>query len=339
MHRTRVGVLRGGPSPEYDVSLKSGQSILNTLPAEDFNVTDVFISKDGVWHVHGLPISEAQAADKFDVFFNALHGRYGEDGTLQGILDSLGARYTGSGKLASLLAMNKASAKRAFKMAGIKTAAHIVIALQDDGNLIIERDGVENFSHIDQLADLAREIFLTFPQPAVIKPLDSGSSVDVHIVHGASEIASALTSVLENNDNIIIEEFIRGVEATCGVIDGFREKENYVLPPVEILPPKENKFFNFDAKYSGKSQEICPGRFPRDVKEQLEHVAKTAHYTLGLRHYSCSDFIVTPKGSVYILETNSLPGLTPESLLPKGLIAVGSSLEEFASHIVRVAQD
>jgi D-alanine-D-alanine ligase len=110
------------------------------------------------------------------------------------------------------------------------------------------------------------------------------------------------------------------------------------LPPVEIIPPKENRFFDFDAKYSGKSQEICPGRFTREVKEQLEHAAKTAHHTLGLRHYSRSDFIVTPKGSVYILETNSLPGLTPESLLPKSLNAVGSNLGEFASHIVRIAQ-
>ena len=131
---------------------------------------------------------------------------------------------------------------------------------------------------------------------------------------------------------VLIEEFIKGKEATCGVVEKFREEPIYSLLPVEIIAPKDFDFFDFEAKYSGKSSEVCPGNFSAKENETIQKMAKEVHKILGLRHYSRTDFIVNPKRGVYVLEANTLPGLTKESLFPKSLKAVGSSLSHFGSY-------
>lgn len=320
--KIRVAVLRGGPSSEYEVSLKSGGEVLKSLP-EKYEGIDVFISKDGVWHVHGIQRSPTDALKHVDVAFLALHGQYGEDGKVQRILDHIGIPYTGSEAFASALAMNKHHTKGALKRFGdkIKLAAHKMFTRDDVAKL-----GVH-------------EIFRLSPHPAAVKPASAGSSVGIAIVRNFFELEEALAKALEHSDAVIIEEFVEGREATCGVLEGFRGERLYALPTVEIVPKKSSAFFDYEAKYGGESLEVCPGNFDEATKRAIEEAARAAHQALGLRHYSRSDFIVHPKRGVYFLEVNTLPGLTPESLLPKSVRAVGASFPEFLDHVINLALD
>jgi D-alanine-D-alanine ligase len=181
------------------------------------------------------------------------------------------------------------------------------------------------------------EVFRTFPQPSVIKPAASGSSVGVTIAKSFGEFAAGVRKAFQHSAQVIVEQFIAGKEATVGVIDRLRGQKHYGLPPVEIVPPTTCTFFNYTAKYGGDSVERCPGNFSRTETDELVRVARLAHEVLDLRHYSRSDFMVTPKGEVYFLESNTLPGLTNESLLPKSLSAVGVSVPQFIDHVVDLA--
>jgi D-alanine-D-alanine ligase len=256
-----------------------------------------------------------------DVVFNALHGEYGEDGKLQQILDNSNVKYTGSGALASAIAMNKIQTKKIFEKYGIKTPIYRIV-----------EKGEEN-------EELAMQIFKSFPMPAIIKPNGSGSSNGITLVKTCKDILPALKKSFKYAKTTLIEECISGKEATCGVIENFRNHKIYPLPPIEIKKPRDNDFFDFDAKYSGKSEEICPGNFSKKETELIQKAAIEAHKALGLRHYSRSDFIVNPKRGVYILETNTLPGLTKESLMPKAIKAVGSSLTQFLDHVIGMAME
>jgi D-alanine-D-alanine ligase len=318
MAKKKVGVLRGGPSSEYEVSLKSGKSVIDNL-SNKYEVLDIFISKDGVWHYQGVPIKPVDIFKKVDVIFNALHGAYGEDGTVQKILDQFSVPYTGSTALASAIGMNKVLSKKIYKSNNLKTPLHLTISKKNN-----------NSSEIIK-------IFKSFPMPAIVKPVSGGSSVGTAIAKTLLELESAIDDALQYSDQALIEEFIFGREATCGVVDNFRNELNYSLLPVEIRKPSNATFFDYDAKYSGKSEEICPGNFTAVEKEMIQKIAKEAHKALGLRHYSRSDFIIHPKRGIYILETNTLPGLTSESLLPKSLQAVGCSLPDFFDHLIKLA--
>jgi len=318
MTKKKVGVLRGGPSSEYEVSLKTGKSVIDSL-ADKYEVLDIFISKDGVWHHMGVPIKPENIFKKVDVIFNALHGSYGEDGTVQTLLDQFAIPYTGSTALASAVGMNKVLSKKVYKNAGLKTPLHTTV----------NKDN-HSFAEITKL-------FKSFPMPAVVKPVSGGSSVGTAIAKTLFELDCAINDALLYSDTALVEEFILGKEATCGVVDDFRQEPVYTLLPVEIRKPSESAFFDYNAKYGGKSQEICPGNFTAEEKKVIQEMAKEAHKALGLRHYSRSDFIIHPRRGVYILETNTLPGLTGESLLPKSLQAVGCSLPDFLDHLIRLA--
>ncbi len=321
MHRIRVGVLRGGPSNEYEVSLKTGATILNNLPTEKYSPREIFIDKNGVWHVEGKPSLPSDVLTHVDVVVNALHGYYGEDGKVQHILESHGTPFTGSGSFASAIGMNKLLTKDIFKKEKIKTPQHKLVESKNDVT-----------------KDFLLEIFKSFPLPVIVKPSASGSSVGVTLVKSFQGFEPAIFKAFEHGDVVMIEEYIPGVEATVGVIDDFRDQSLYALPPVEIRPREE--FFDYDAKYSdGESGaiEIVPGNFSFEVKTELEELAKKVHIALGLDHYSRTDFIVSPRRGIYVLETNTLPGLTPTSLMPKSMNAVGITLPHFLDHIVQLA--
>ena len=175
-----------------------------------------------------------------------------------------------------------------------------------------------------------------FSLPYIVKPVSAGSSIGVSLVKSRDDFVAALAKAFESGDSVMIEEYIPGVEANVGVIQGFRGMDMYALPPVEIRPSVGN-IFDYIEKYGGGSKEIVPATFPTLIKKELERLAIAAHEALGLRHYSRSDFIVTPRRGIYILETNSLPGLTQESIVPKALKAVGSSLSEFSDHLISLA--
>lgn len=317
MSKLRVAVLRGGPSSEYDVSLKTGASVLKHLDREKYQPLDVFIDKDVKWHVDGVATDPLDLRHRADVAWNALHGSYGESGEVQRLLESIDVPYTGSGVVASAVAMHKAKAKEVFVRHGLSVAPGIEVELSvvNDGDV--------------------REIFRSLPPPYIVKPISGGSSVGMSIAYSISELHDALMRASEHSSNVLIESMIRGREATCGIIDGFRGERFYALMPIEIVPSQDSSFFDYDAKYSGKSQEICPGRFSLEESVAIQDAARKAHVALGARHYSRSDFIVTPK-NIYILEINTAAavGLTEESLMPKALAAVGCSLKEFLDHVI-----
>lgn len=322
--RTVVGVLRGGPSSEYEVSLKSGANMLSALDKDKYEPRDVFIDRQGQWHSFGAPMSPERALRGIDVAINVVHGEYGEDGRLHEVLDSLAVPYTGSNAKASVLAFNKARTKQAVKKLGIKTPRALLIDKKDIG------DDIEGFS---------LRVFRSFPHPAIVKPAIGGSSVGITIVNNYQSLAWALEQAFRICEQALIEEYIRGREATVGVIDGFRGEKTYALLPIEIIPPKENPFFDYDAKYSGKSIERVPGNFTGREKDELMQAARAAHEALGASHYSRSDFIVGRRG-VFFLETNNpqAVGMTSQSLFPKSLEAVGSSLSQFLDHVITLAR-
>lgn len=320
MSRFKVAVLRGGAGNEHDVSLKSGANILAGVERIGHTGVDIFIDKSGVWHMRGVPTTPEKALRDVDVAWNVLHGTPGEDGSLQRVLDRLGIPYTGSGAYASATAFNKALTKDILKNHGVRMPRHVLLSVSPD----LERE--------------AREAFSAFSPPVVVKPVSSGSSVGVRLAKTFSDFWEAVKDAFGHSSSVMVEEYIKGKEATAGVVEGLRGEKLYPLLPVEIIPPPTHAIFDYDAKYSGESTERVPGNFTREETSELQRLAQTVHDALGLRHYSRSDFVVSPRG-VYFLEVNNAAGvgMTNESLLPKSLAAAGMSTDEFFDHIIKLA--
>ncbi len=322
MRCTEVAVLRGGPSSEYDVSLKTGAGVIAALYDDPVCVRDITITKRGEWMVGGFVKTPEQALTGVDVVFIALHGTYGEDGTVQRILERIGVPYTGSRPYASALAMNKALTKDFLKSQGIRMPQH----------LRLSREGVAD------IRQTANSIEKLFGPEYVIKPVSGGSSIDTKMAQGGTELAAVLADIFERVDSVLVEERIRGKEATVGVLEQYRNDKHYVMPAIEIVPPAAADFFSADVKYTGETEEICPGRFTSSERDELLRTARDIHKTMGLRHYSRSDFIMTNNGA-YFLEVNTLPGLTEASLFPKAIEAVGGSYKELVTHLLRLAMN
>lgn len=213
--RKVVGVLRGGPSREYDVSLKTGASVLEHLDRERYEPRDIFLDRQGAWHVHGVAVEPEKALKGVDVAFNAMHGDYGEDGQLQRTLDKLGVPYTGSGAFASALAYNKAQAKEAVAKLGVKVPHGLVLEPAREG----------------EIDALARRLFRSFPHPAIVKPVSGGSSHGTHVAHTYHGLEHALAQAAAHSPKILIEEYIPGRDVSVGVINDFRGEGTYALVP------------------------------------------------------------------------------------------------------------
>lgn len=316
----KVGILRGGRGHEYEVSLKTGASILKNLPADKYRPVDILITRDGGWHINGRPTSPERAIRSVDVVFNGLHGEFGEDGQVQQILDSLQVPYTGSGALASALGMDKHRAKEIFKKAGLKVP----------NGIVVKRD------YQTDAEAIAYDVFQKMAPPWIIKPADGGSSVGLYLAKTYPELIQAVESCFNFTDAVLIEEYIRGKEATAGVVDGLRGHNHYPLLPTEIVKPSGASVWDYENKYSDQHKILCPGRFTKEERHELERLAGEVHRLLGLRHYSRSDFIISPRG-IYILEVNTLPGLTEQSLVPNSLRAAGIPYDQFLDHIITLA--
>ncbi len=317
--REVVGVLRGGPSSEYEVSLRSGATVLEALDREKYDPRDIFIDRLGVWHTAGIPGTPERVLRGVDVVFNALHGEYGEDGKVQRTLDALAIPYTGSGAAQSAVAFNKQRTKEALKTFGIKMPHSILVRPEGDSEA------------------LALKIFRSFPHPAIVKPGSGGSSVGITIADNFHALQRGLEYAARVSPQVLVEEFIKGREATVGVIDSFRNEHTYALMPVEIIPASHRPFFDYEAKYGGETTERVPAHFTSHEKQELTNLARQVHEGLELSHYSRSDFMVSKRG-IYFLEVNTLPGLTKESLLPKALHAVGAKLSDFFDHVISLAR-
>lgn len=299
--------------------MKTGAEVLSALQRLGLSHRDIVISRQGEWLSDGFARTPSDALFAVDVVFIALHGKYGEDGTVQRLLDQLGIRYTGSKAYPSAVAMNKILTKELLAESGIKLPAH----------LRVTNTGTDFRRVVGTIESL-------FGPEYIVKPVGGGSSIDTHRVRGGHELIDTLKDMLSRRDEVMVEEFIPGREATVGIVEGLRGSEFYRLPVIEIVPPSSHNFFTYEVKYNGATDEICPGRFTREEKETLENAAEQVHRILGLSHYSRSDFIVGKNG-VYFLETNTLPGLTTESLLPKALRAVGHGYDDFVLHLIESA--
>ncbi len=320
MNRNRIAVLRGGPSSEYEVSMQTGKKVAETLRELGYFVKDVTISRKGDWLYGGFEMSPDRVLSDVDVVFIALHGAYGEDGVVQRLVERHRLPYTGSGPMASAIAMNKFITKEHLKETGIKMPGHVRLIKSD----------------VPKVTQTVYGITQAFGPHYIIKPVTGGSSIDTEIAYHAGELAKAIEKLLGKYDEVLVEELIKGREATVGILENFRGQRHYVLPEVEIVPPQNSNFFSYDVKYNGQTDEICPGRFSKEEKKKLADAASVVHNLLNLTQYSRSDFIVSD-GEVYFLEVNTLPGLTEESLLPKSVGAVGCSYSELVDHLIKTA--
>lgn len=308
--KQRVALLMGGKSNEREVSLASGREVLANIDQNRFEV----VTYDPATDLIGL----MKDADQLDVAFLCLHGRYGEDGTIQGLCEMLGLPYIGSGVLASALAMDKEVAKRIFRDAGLPVAPDMIVKKDSAGNL----------------SETAKAAILNLGSPVVIKPINSGSSVGLSIVDGEEQLIEALTLAFDVDGTVMLEKYLPGQELTCGVVGN---KTLKALPPIEIIPAEGHRFFDYSAKYEpGQSQEICPARVHKELIDEVQRLSIAAHATLGCRGLSRTDLIFSC-GKTYILETNTLPGLTSGSLLPKMARAYGLSFGAFISYIIDLA--
>jgi D-alanine-D-alanine ligase len=308
--KTRVALLRGGKSGEREVSLQSGAAVLANLDRGRFTVSEY----DPATDLSSL-VSDALAG-RLDVAFLALHGPLGEDGAIQGLLELLGLPYTGSGLLASALAMNKEAAKRVFREAGLPLAP----------DLVATRAG------LSEEPEMARAALQSLGSPLVVKPVNLGSSLGLAIVRNEDELASALHAVFDLGDSALLEKYLPGREFTCAVAGAGAHLT--ALPPIEIIPAPGHFFFDYSAKYeAGQSEEICPARADPEIISELQRLAAAAHRALGCRSLSRSDFIFS-EGRTYLLETNTLPGLTSASLVPKMARAFGLTFTAFISFLL-----
>lgn len=306
MKKMRLALLAGGRSGEREVSLAGAREVEKALNPEKYEVKRYDPATD-------LPRLAAEA-ENIDVAFILLHGRFGEDGTVQGFLDLLGIPYQGSGVLGSALAMDKNRAKMLYRLAGIQVPDWIMAC---PGDLATPQA---------LLSDLRL--------PVVIKPIRQGSSLGMSIVKHEDDFSAALEKAFKYDDEVMIEQFIAGREITGGVLGN---DELTALPLVEIIPGEAHPFFDYEAKYQpGASREICPAELDQETTHKAKEYACRAHKALGLRGYSRTDMIVSPRG-IYVLETNTIPGMTPTSLLPQAAAKQGFSFADLLDYLLELA--
>jgi D-alanine-D-alanine ligase len=331
--KVRVAVVMGGASRERAVSLKSGEAVLRSLDRRRHRVLPVEIGRDGAWRLPGPTLLEEEAPGglsaervrtvlarvaeerSVDVVFLALHGRFGEDGTIQGLLDAAGLPYTGSGVLASALAMDKDRAKAVVARAGVRVPRGVSV---ERGPLDLEA--------------LARVAGL----PAFVKPAGGGSSIGAGPAGDLATLRERVEEVLALGEGAaLVEERLAGTEVTCAVL-GNRGSPERVLPVVEIVP-RGRPFFDFEAKYDPAAcEEICPARIAPEERARVEQAAVAAHRALGCDGMSRSDFILVDGVPVY-LETNTIPGMTENSLCPRAARAAGIPFPRLLDLLVGMA--
>lgn len=339
----KIVVLAGGLSPERNVSLSSGAMVSEALREQGHQVAlvDLFFGTEGVEGpaeaLYDAPVPQAfkrigrQAPDLAqvraarrdrspsaigpgvlelcagaDVVYLALHGACGEDGRIQAALDLLGVPYTGSGCLASAIAMDKDLTKRVVAPLGVKTPAW----------MLVESDGMD----IDAVCAQAK-------LPCVVKPDDSGSSIGVSIANDEAELRAALKAAANEGSRILIEQYICGREVQIGILG------DKALPSIEIIPAEG--FYDYRNKYQpGAAREITPAEIPAETEQRLADAALTVFHALNLSAYSRADFILDAEGELWFLEINTLPGMTPTSLVPQEAAAVGISYSELCEQII-----
>lgn len=336
--RREVTILMGGASSEREVSLVSGRAVMEAIDTSRYNARVVDVGAVGNL-VYSMPHACQESASAVathggdretgasgaarlagdlaagqgmpDVIFIALHGRYGEDGAVQGMLELLGIPYTGSGVLASALAMDKIATKRVIQSCGVPTPAWTTVsAWQYARGLMPDVEGACGF-------------------PAIVKPNREGSTIGVTVVNSGGEVKAAIEEALRHDTSVLIERFVRGREITVGIL-GTHDLQ--LLPIIEIRPT--TGFYDYEAKYTaGLTEKIVPAPLDKAVAAQALRAAEMTHRAVGCSGMSRVDMIVSDEG-VTVLEVNTIPGMTPTSLLPRAAQAAGISFTDLISRII-----
>jgi len=333
--KIKVAVLMGGKSPEYEVSLVSGREVVKHLDTQKYEVLPVVVSKDGKeWLLKGVkellatvkdevssvkdlvPTEKEVVPDRIpewaDVVFLAMHGPYGEDGTIQGMLEIVGIPYTGSGVLASALGMDKPMFRKIIQGAGIPSPKFLVLGKNERPDRVLDE----------------------FDLPLVVKPCCQGSSIGVSIVRSKANLEKALQKAFDFGSQAIVEEFLSGVEVTCGILGN---DNPIALPVAEIIPKKE--FFDYESKYVPEmSEEIVPARIPAKLTKKVQETALKVYQLIGCCGFGRVDMIIS-HSTPYVLEINTIPGLTPNSLLPKEAAAAGITYQQLIEKIIQFAME
>ncbi len=350
--KVNVAVLMGGRTAEHEVSINSGKIVVQNLDLSRYNVKPITITRDGQWLIPqgyltdgtrvaellphclthdsagkelapletGSALSRA-ASEKVDVVFIAMHGPFGEDGAIQGLLEVLDVPYTGSNVEASAIAMNKVRTKEVYIHHRIPTPRFIVF---------------DEHEWRKKSESLLQQVERRLGFPCVTKPPRLGSSVGVKIVKDRNEFHDAVDLVLRYDNDVLVEEFISGREITSPVLGSKPGSKPKALPLVEIVP-KSSTFFDYEAKYMpGGSEEISPARIDEKLTKKAQRLGVKAHRALGCGGLSRTDMILND-GKLYVIETNTIPGLTEASLFPKSARAMGMSLSQLFDHLIKVA--
>jgi len=305
MEKMTIALLSGGVSSEREVSLNSGDQVYEALDKEKYNI----IRYDPKTDLARL----VDDAGGIDAALIILHGPYGEDGTVQGLLELLDIPYQGSGVLGSSLAMNKLASKYLYEKADLPIPPYV--ALQKS----------------DPLDPAAWEKQLGLP--LVIKPNEAGSSVGMTIVKSMDAVEAAVEKAFSHDATVLIEGYVEGIELTAGVIGN---KDLLALPIIEIIPDDEHEFFDYEAKYTaGVTQEICPARIDAELTQKAQNFAKVAHEALFCKGYSRTDMILKDR-EIYVLETNTIPGMTATSLLPQAAQSAGFSFGQLLDRLIEL---
>lgn len=305
----KIVVVMGGPSTEAEVSRRSGTAILNALLSKGYNAVGMELD----------PVNFANQIkeEKAEFVFNALHGKYGEDGVLQGTLEMMGIPYTGSGVMAASLTINKVATKHMFKAAGIATP-HF--------------KAYYRYQH--RTRDLFSEIMQEFRLPMVVKASSQGSSIGVMIVESESELEKALSDAFRYDNEILVEEFIRGRELTVAVWGDERQRE--VLPVIEITT--ETGRYDYETKYkAGASKHIIPARLDAEITDNIKNMAGLAFDVCGCRGIARIDFMLSWSGQPYAIEVNTVPGMTETSLVPDAGRAIGLEFPDLCEKLLMMA--
>ena len=306
MSKLKIAVLAGGWSREREISILSGNAAFKALDKKKYDVT-LYDPKN--------ELAELMAQkENIDLALILLHGKYGEDGCMQGLLNILGIPYVGSGVLASAVTVNKKTTKDIYRSEGLTVATDVLIKKGEDYS--------------------TREIMNLVGKKTVVKPLDEGSSVGMSLCGSEEELAMGIETAFACGQEIMVEQYIAGREVTCCVL-GNRKLET--LPIIEIVPKEKYRFFDYDAKYTpGATEEICPAELGEKTQKTINDHAKKAHHALGCSVWSRTDMIVKDK-EVYLLETNTIPGMTKQSLFPLAARAAGLSFSELLDQLITLS--
>lgn len=352
MSKLKLGVIFGGKSTEHDVSVVSGTAVIKNLNKQKYEIYPIYINKSGEWFEYkknvetievltvGDEVSDIEKIDnpmeyvkKVDLVFPVLHGLYGEDGTLQGMLELLNKKYVGCKVLASSVCMDKVYAKVIFDKANIEQADYIYIRKYGDKYIYIDKNFNEEIYSVEEISEIV-EKNLGFP--VFIKPSNSGSSVGINKSHNKKELEEHIAYAGQFDNKILIEENINGREVECAVLGNEDVKASCIG---EILPAEE--FYTFDAKYkNAESRVVMPADLPEDISEKIRKNAIKAFKAADCKGLSRVDFFVEKEtGRILINEINTLPGFTQISMYPKLWGQMGVSYTELLDKVIELAME